>query len=309
MRIIRSIDDYAADAGLLLSIGVFDGVHIGHRAVLARLVGQRDANSRAAALTFEHHPQAFLQPSNAPKALTTADEKINLLDATGLDVLFMLPFDERIASLSAESFLRDVLLRKLRTKLLVVGENWRFGKGRGGDSALARDILEAEGCRFESATLTAADGDSVSSSRIRSLIDARDFATADRLLGAPYVLRGTVTAGEGRGHVLGYPTANLEISNEKLVPPDGVYGAVAHHDGTDHTAVVSIGTKPTFNGTARVVEAHVLHFNRSIYGEQLSLRYWSFVREQERYDGADALIRQIDRDVAAVVDRQTSWPA
>jgi riboflavin kinase/FMN adenylyltransferase len=305
MRIVRSIDDYAADADLLLSIGVFDGVHIGHRAVLASLVRQRDAGSRAAALTFDHHPQAFLHPSSAPKALTTADEKINLLYETGLDVLFMLPFDERIASLSAESFLRDVLLRRLRTKLLVVGENWRFGKGRAGDSALAKVILEADGCRFEAAVLTASDGDSVSSSRIRSLIEARDFVTADRLLGAPYVLRGLVVAGEGRGHVLGFPTANLEISVEKLVPPDGVYGALAHHDGRDYTAVISIGSKPTFNGTARVVEAHLLDFHTSIYGDQLSLRDWSFVREQERYDGAEALIRQIDRDVAAVRDRHS----
>lgn len=303
MQINRSIDDYDRADDLLLSIGVFDGVHVGHRAVLRSLVDQRGSGTLAAALTFERHPQAFLHPENAPKAITTADEKVNLLDACGLDVLFLLPFDERIAGMAPVFFLRDVLLRRLHTKLLVVGENWRFGKGRSGDAALAKRVLETEGCRFESAELTESGGEKISSSRIRSLIEERRFGEADQLLGSPYVVRGLVTAGEGRGHVLGFPTANLAIPEEKLIPLDGVYGAIARHDGVDLESVVSIGSKPTFGGTARTVEVYLLDFNRSIYGDQLALREWSFVREQERYDGAEELIRQIDRDVTAVRKR------
>ena len=303
MQIIRSIDEYDRSDDLLLSIGVFDGVHLGHRAVLRSLVEQRRPGTLVGALTFQHHPQAFLHPESAPKVITTADEKTNLLDECGLDILFLLPFDERIAELEPEAFLRDMLLRRLHTKLLVVGDNWRFGKGRTGDGALAKRVFEAEHCRFEAAALAEGAGDKISSSRIRALIEARSFAQADELLGAPYVVRGTVTAGEGRGHLLGYPTANLTISDEKLVPGDGVYGAVAHHDGKDLVAVVSIGTKPTFGGTRSVVEAYLLDFDRSIYGEQLALRQWEFVREQERYDGVDALVRQIDRDVAVVRGR------
>jgi riboflavin kinase/FMN adenylyltransferase len=303
MQIIRNIDDYVADADLLLSIGVFDGVHRGHRAVLGDLVRRRSPGHVAAALTFERHPQAFLQPGSAPKSITTNDEKINLLDACGLDILFLLPFDERLANLEAEAFLRDVLLARLRTRLLVVGDNWRFGKGRTGDCGLARRVLEAEGCRFEAAPLVGADGDKISSSRIRTLIETRHFDEADDLLGSPYAVHGIVTSGDGRGHALGFPTANLTVAPDKLVPPDGVYSASARLDGKEHVAVVSIGTKPTFDGTASVIEAYMLDFRSSIYGEQLCLSRWGFVRDQERFDGADALIAQIALDVAAVRSR------
>lgn len=300
MRIIRSIDAYDRADDLLLSIGVFDGVHVGHRAVLRSLVDQRRPGTLAAALTFERHPQAFLHPGEAPKAITTTDEKVNLLDGCGLDVLFLLPFDERIAGLEAHAFLRDVLVERLHVKLLVVGENWRFGKERGGDVELARAVLPPLGCRFEAATLMERDGESVSSSRIRALIEERRFASADALLGSEYTVSGTVTYGDGRGHLLGYPTANLAMPPEKLIPTDGVYGAIARHDGTDRTAVVSIGSKPTFGGGATVVEAHLLDYSGSIYGQQIALRKWRFIRDQMRYDGAAALVRQIDRDVQAV---------
>ena len=300
MRIIRNLDEYDADAALLLTIGVFDGVHRGHRAVLGDLLRRRKRGERAAALTFERHPQTFLHPESAPKSITTTDEKINLLDACGLDVLFLLPFDARLAEMSAEAFLRDVLLARLRTRVLVVGENWRFGKGRAGDCDLARSVLQPEGCAVEAATLVGDDGDKISSSRIRTLIEERRFVEADALLGGPYVVRGDVASGDGRGHALGFPTANLAIAPDKLVPADGVYRAAARHDGSDRVAVVSIGSKPTFGGATSVVEAYLLDFSDSIYGEQLALSRFTFIREQQRFDGADALARQIHDDVARV---------
>jgi riboflavin kinase/FMN adenylyltransferase len=300
MQVIRSIDGYDRPDDLLLSIGVFDGVHLGHRAVLRSLVEQRRSGRLAAALTFEHHPQAFLHPDDAPKAITTADEKVNLLAACGLDLLFLLKFDERIAQIDAETFLRDILVSRLHVRQLVVGDNWRFGKGAAGDVALAKRVLEPLGCRSECAVLTQGDGETISSSRIRSLIEARRFDEADRLLGSPYTVRGIVEAGDGRGHLLGFPTANLRIAEDKLIPPDGIYAAVAHHDGDDRTAVVSIGSKPTFGGKQRVVEAYLLDFDGSIYGEQLSLRDWRHVRDQIRYDGPDALVRQMKLDAEAV---------
>ncbi len=300
MQIIRSVDAYDRTDGLLLSIGVFDGVHLGHRAVLRSLVEQRRPGTLAAALTFERHPQSFLHPESAPRSITTLEEKINLLDGCGLDILFLLPFDERIAGLSAETFLRDVLLEKLRVQLLAVGDNWRFGKGRSGDVVLAKRVLEAAGRRFVSADLTEGGGDKISSSRIRALIEERRFDEADALLGSPYTVRGVVTYGDGRGHVLGYPTANLSIPSEKLIPPDGVYAAIARHDGIDRTAVVSVGSKPTFGGAATVVEALLLDFHDSIYGQEVALRRWRFVRAQERFDGAASLVKQMEADVRAV---------
>lgn len=300
MQIVRSLDAYHADAGLLLTIGVFDGVHIGHRAVLERLRASRSSGVVAGALTFEHHPQAFLHPGHAPKALTTVFEKINLLDECGLDVLFLLPFDERIQQLSAQTFLSDVLLEKLHTRMLIVGGNWRFGKDREGDVALAQRVLERSGCAFEVETMLMRDGERVSSSRIRQLIEERRFEHADALLASPFTVRGLVTGGEGRGHLLGFPTANLDVSDEKLIPPPGVYGAIARCDGMDHHAVVSIGDKPTFGGHDLAVETYILDFDRSIYGELLALRRFQVVREQRRFENAGALVEQMKRDVAQV---------
>jgi riboflavin kinase / FMN adenylyltransferase len=300
MQIVRSLDAYQADAGLLLTIGVFDGVHIGHRAVLERLRANRSSGVVAGALTFEHHPHAFLHPGHAPKALTTVGEKINLLDECGLDVLFLLPFDERIQQVSAQTFLTEVLLARLRTRMLIVGGNWRFGTDREGDVALAQRVLERSGCAFEVQELLTSDGERVSSSRIRQLIEERRFEQADGLLGAPFTVRGVVTGGEGRGHLLGFPTANLDVPEEKLVPSPGVYGSIARHDGADHRAVVSIGDKSTFGEHDVAVEVYILDFDRSIYGEQLAVRNFDFVREQRRFENAAALVEQIRRDVAHV---------
>lgn len=300
MRIVRSLEEYHGDADLMLTIGVFDGVHIGHRAVLERLASQRQPGVIIGALTFVQHPQEFLDPGHGPKVLTTVDEKINLLDACGLDILFLLTFDERIQRLSPQTFLDDVLLKRLRTKRLVVGDNWRFGKDRAGDVAFAQEFMAARNCAVETADLLTSDGDRVSSSRIRDLIEARAFAQADALLGTSYSVRGIVIPGDGRGHALGFPTANLSIAPEKLVPPQGVYAAVTRYDGRDWTSVVSIGDKPTFGGTHNVVETYILDFQRSIYGEQLALRHWRFVRDQVRYDGAAALVEQMRRDVEIV---------
>jgi riboflavin kinase / FMN adenylyltransferase len=301
MRIVRSIEGYEARADLLLSIGVFDGVHIGHRTVLSRLQALRMPGALVGALTFEHHPQAFLQPHNAPQALTTLDEKINLLAGVGLDVLFLLPFDERIQSVSAESFLTDILLRRLRTRALIVGEQWRFGRGRAGDVVLARSVLSKAGCLFEAAPLLERDGERVSSTRIRELIGLKRFEQADTLLGSAYTLRGLVVTGDGRGHELGYPTANLTVAAEKLIPPAGVYATTAMHDGNVLPAVTSIGDKPTFGGGAFAIETYLPDFTGSIYGDQLALSKWRFLRDQQRFSGREALIEQIRADVKAAL--------
>jgi riboflavin kinase/FMN adenylyltransferase len=300
MRIVRSFDGYEADADLLLTIGVFDGVHLGHRAVLSRLSSLRRPGTLVGALTFERHPLAFLRPDQAPRNITTVDEKINLLAACGLDILFLLPFDERIANLDAAVFLREVLHRRLRTRALIVGAGWRFGKGRGGDVALAERMLGPLGCLVEAAPVVECDGEKVSSSRIRRLIAECRFGRADELLGSPYTVRGIVTTGEGRGHRLGFPTANLAVPADKLLPPPGVYDTQARHDGVTYRALTSIGDKPTFGGSELIVETYLLDFSRSIYGEQVSLSGWRFVRAQERFPSAQALIDQMHRDVEAV---------
>lgn len=301
MRIVRSLDRYAADAELLLSIGVFDGVHVGHRAVLSRLLAQRQPGQIAGALTFDRHPQEFLDPQAARRVyLTTTDEKVNLLAGCGLDVLFLLPFDERIQSLEPEEFVESMLVQRLRTSTLIVGDQWRFGKGRRGDAALAQTMLTARGCVFEAAPLLERDGEKVSSSRIRALIAERRFAEADALLGSPYALRGMVVMGDGRGHELGYPTANMVVPAQKLVPGAGVYACRAHYEGRSYDAVTSLGDKPTFGGQGFTIETYIPGFNASIYGHQLSLSEWHFLRAQERFPDASALVLQMRRDVESM---------
>ncbi len=302
MRIVRSFESYEARADLLLSIGVFDGVHIGHRSVLSRLLALRTPQTIVGALTFEHHPQAFLQPGHAPKSLTTLDEKINLLAGLGLDVLFLVPFDERIQQVSANDFLVEILLRRLRTRALTVGDQWRFGKDRAGDVALAQSVLTARGCAFEAAPLLERDGEKVSSSRIRELITEMRFAQADALLGSPYQVRGIVTQGDGRGHELGYPTANLTIVAEKLIPPAGVYATTVAHEGRQRPSVTSIGDKPTFGGSELTVETYIPGFDKTIYGDQLALSQWRFLRAQERFPNKEALIQQMARDVKQALE-------
>ncbi|MBC5806148.1 MAG: riboflavin biosynthesis protein RibF [Candidatus Eremiobacter antarcticus] len=297
MRIVRSLDHYEAAADLLLSIGLFDGVHIGHRAVLSRLTSARAPGQLAAAFTFERHPQEYFHPGQGPKCLTTMEQKVNLLAGCALDLLFLLPFDERMQTTPAQTFLEEILLERLRTKMLIVGENWRFGQGRQGDVYLAERLLAAHHCAFEAAPLLERDGEKVSSTRIRSLVEEHDFRKADALLGSAYEVRGIVVTGEGRGQLLGYPTANLSIAPEKLIPTPGVYACRARRDGKDYDAVTSIGDNPTFNGKALTVECHLLHFSGSIYGEQLSLTEWRFLREQKRFKNAEELIAQMTLDV------------
>jgi riboflavin kinase / FMN adenylyltransferase len=301
MRIVRSIDEYAPRADLLLTIGVFDGVHIGHRAILSKLVSLRTNASIAGAMTFERHPQAFLQPGQAPQSLTTLDEKINLLAGCDLDVLFLLPFDERIAEIPAQTFLTQIIVERLRTRALIVGTEWRFGKGAEGNVALAERVLRAQGCSFEAAPLLEREGEKVSSSRIRSLIAEKKFEQADLLLGSPYRVRGLVTTGDGRGHDLGFPTANLDIARDKLIPPTGVYATTAALDGVSYRSVTSIGNKATFGGTAIAVETYIMDFSSSIYGEQIALTHWRFLRDQQRFVTAGELIAQMHRDVASAV--------
>lgn len=285
---------------LCLAVGVFDGFHLGHRALVRRLLGVRRAGERTAVLTFGEHPTQFLRPGEAPPQIATLAERINAFARAGIDEAFVLRFDASIANLTPEQFLDDVVVGTLGARVMVVGENFRFGVRRGGDVALARAHLasrEREAIGVPNAVL---DGERVSSTRIRAAVAAGNLALADRLLGAPYTVRGTVAFGAGRGHDLGFPTANIVVPADKMLPPDGVYAITARHDGRDYPGLVSIGTNPTFDGTARTVEAWLLDFNGGMYGEELALREFRFVREQQRFSSVDALLEQMHSDAAQV---------
>ena len=280
MKIHHAIEATAEDARpRVLAIGFFDGFHRGHREIVRTLLRLRRPGYRAAVLTFANHPATHLRPDKVPPLITTLEERVDLLAASGIDELFLLPFDERIASL---------------------GENFRFGSKRRGDATLAREQLGGRGVEVI-AVPPLLDGDErVSSTRIRSAIERGDLSTADRLLGEPYTLRGTVVLGAGRGHDLGFPTANLDVPAGKTLPADGVYAAVARHDGRDYSALVSIGDNPTFGGGRKTVEVWLRDFQRTIYGEQLSVRDFRYIRAQRAFANVDELLQQMDDDATHV---------
>lgn len=255
---------------------------------------------RAAALTFSNHPASFLRPGTEPPLITTPEERLDLIASAGFDECFFLRFDERIASITADRFLSETLVEKLGARGVVVGKTFRFGHKRLGDTKLMREVLTQHGitCVLVDQELDE-DGERISSTRIRRYVAEGDLATADRLLGRSYEMRGRVVLGRGMGHDLHFPTANIELPH-KLLPKDGVYAAVARYDGRDYASLVSIGTNPTFNGSQRTVEAWLRDFRETIYGSELALRELRFVREQQRFDSVEELKEQMDRDLHAV---------
>jgi len=300
VKIHHELARTGGDRPLVLAIGFFDGVHRGHREIVRALLRLRRPGYHAAILTFSNHPATHLRPDKAPPLITTLEERVNLLAATGIDELYLVPFDARIAALEASAFLEGIVAGALRARALVVGENFRFGAGRQGDAVVAREVLGRRGIEVV-ALPPLLDGDErVSSTRIRAAILRGDLTTADRLLGEPYALHGTVELGAGRGHDLGFPTANLALSQEKTLPADGVYTALARYDGRDYKALVSIGDNPTFDGARRTVEAWLLDFRRTIYGEELALREFRFVREQRRFSNVEDLLVQMRDDATHV---------
>jgi riboflavin kinase/FMN adenylyltransferase len=285
---------------LCVAVGVFDGFHIGHQAIVRALLRARRAGERTAVLTFAVHPMTFLRPAEVPPQIATMSERVNAFARAGVDEMFILTFDERFASLTPQAFLDDVIVAALGARVMVVGANFRFGSQRVGDLAFAQTHLEAQGREAIGVPNAMLDGERVSSTRVRAAIAAADLVLADRLLGIPYTVRGTVAFGAGRGHDLGFPTANVTVSPEKMLPPDGVYAITGRHEGRDYPGLASIGTNPTFDGTARTVEAWLLDFNGSMYGEELALRDFRFVRAQMRFASVDALLAQMKLDAAAV---------
>jgi riboflavin kinase/FMN adenylyltransferase len=265
-----------------VAVGTFDGVHLGHRQVI---------DGSDSVLTFEPHPVSVVAPQHTPKLLTTLERKAELIASLGVGELIVIPFDSDFARRSADEFIDDVLIGALDARRVAIGENFRFGHKAQGDSQL----LAADG-RFETVVhpLLEVDGEVVSSSHIRGLVLAGELSEANRLLGAPFQLRGEVTHGDRRGRELGFPTANLVPEETLVCPGHGVYACLA--DG--RPAAVSIGVRPTFKtGRGELIEAYILDFDGDLYGSQLSLQFLERLRGERRFDSPETLIAQMHRDV------------
>ncbi len=289
-----------SDRPLIIAIGFFDGMHWGHREIARQTLRLRKPGWRAAVVTFANHPAEFLRPGTQPPLICTPQERVDRFARAGFDECFFIPFDERIAMQSAEHFLNATLIDGLGVRGVVVGKTFRFGNKRLGDTAMMAQTFAQRHVAFVPVDqVEDSQGQRISSTRIRALIASGDCARADELLGESYELRGCVEMGQGRGHALGFPTANLAVP-KKLLPKDGVYAATARHDGRDYPALVSVGTNPTFGTNQRTIEAWLRDFNHTIYGQELALRDLRFVREQEQFSGPQALQAKMREDLSAV---------
>ena len=283
-----------------LAIGNFDGVHRGHGALLERL-GEvaRQASLPPAILTFEPHPREFFSPASAPTRLTTLREKLELLAEAGVEQAMVCRFNAGFAALSAQEFIDEVLVRGLRVRHLIIGDDFRFGRGRTGDFALLQQAGTAHGFAVEAMGSVTVNGERVSSSGVRAALAVGDMEHAARLLGRPYIIDGKVVHGEKIGRQLGFATANLRIRHNPL-PMSGVFAVEVSGLGERPLpGVANLGIRPTVGGVRPLLEVHLFDFDRDIYGAHISVRFVHKLRNEQRFPNFDALKAQIAADAAA----------
>ena len=283
-----------------VAIGNFDGVHRGHQALVARAVARaRETGGAAVVLTFDPHPARVLRPQAAPSPLTTLPQKEELVLALGIERLVALEFDARLAALTPDAFVHEVLASLLGARHVVVGESFRFGRGRQGDARTLEALGGRQGFDVQVVSPLLHAGRPISSSRVREALAAGEVREAAELLGRPYALDGRVVRGDGRGRGLGIPTANLAVE-EQLLPARGVYaGRALVPGGQWRMAVVNVGERPTFGGTGLVVEAHLLDFEGDLYDARVRVSFHARLRGEERFASAAALVARIHEDVRA----------
>ncbi len=300
MQIVRGLESFPPDAApSAVALGAFDGIHLGHRAILGTAVAQaRQDKLRALACTFDRHPMEILQPDRAPVPITTLEERLELIAGAGIDTTVVIPFTPAVAGIEAKAFVQDVLVGTLKAREIVVGFNHRFGRGARGDAQLLETLAGPLGFRAHIVPALLVDGVAVSSSEIRAALQRGDLPSAARFLGRPYSIRGEVVRGAGRGRTLGFPTANVK-TERPLGLPVGVYVCRLLVAGREHQAVVNVGFRPTFGETELAVEAHVLDFTGDLYDETVTLTFIRRLREERKFPSVDALKAQIALDVAA----------
>jgi riboflavin kinase/FMN adenylyltransferase len=300
--------------GSAVTIGAYDGVHLGHRALLAELAARgRQDGLTVVVVTFDRHPATVVRPESAPSQLCDLDQKLELLEAAGVDRTVVVPFTAERANETAEDFVSTVLVEGLATRLVVVGEDFHFGHGRKGNVALLTELGAEAGFAVEGVTLSTdggvagAEAGPISSTRIRSLVANGQVEAAATLLGRPHQVRGPVVHGDHRGGAeLGFPTANVDVPSGICLPAAGIYaGWYERPDGSRWEAAISVGRRPTFYGAdgALLVEAFLLDFSGDLYGEEARVSFVAHLRDEQAFESVDDLIAQMGRDVASTRQR------
>jgi len=280
---------------LAVSVGVFDGVHRGHVRVLEELF-TRAGSLPTAVLSFERHPLE-IAGTGSPPLLTGERQKLEQLDALGVNVVGLLDFDDRMRAMSPEAFVGDVLVGAMHAGVVVVGDDFRFGFERRGDVETLSHLGRAHGFETFAVDLLG-EGIPFSASAVRAAVAAGRVSDAARLLGRYHRLEGLVVPGDGRGHTIGIPTANLEIAPGRLIPARGVYAVEVEVEGMSYGGVSNVGVRPTFGGDAEVIEVHVFDLDRDLYGQELVVDFVDHIRNERRFDGIESLVEQIHRDIA-----------
>ena len=298
MKIVREFENYTENSPKVLSLGMFDGVHLGHLSIINLLKKTaQEKQFETALLTFWPHPRKVFNPNDDIKLLNTLKEKLDLLEKAHLDVVFLKSFDENFRNLTGEEFVRQILIEKLNVKHIIIGHDHVFGKNKSGNFELLQKLSSELGYEVEQLeALKNEDDFNISSTKIRNCLLKGNILGANKMLGYHYSISGKVIDGKKLGRTIGYPTANLEIDELKLLPKKGAYIVEVYVKDKFYKGMLSIGTNPTVNGEKLTVEVYILDFNEDIYGEEITLKFRDFLHEQIKFDGLEKLIERLDED-------------
>ena len=297
MKIIENLKNYTEKTAKVLSLGMFDGVHLGHVSIINQLkeIAQK-YDLETAILTFWPHPRKVFNPNDELHLLNTLEEKIALLEKAGIEVVFLQEFDENFRNLTGEEFIELILVEKLNVKHVIIGYDHVFGKNKSGNFDLLQQLSEKLG--YDVAQLKAVkEGDfNISSTKIRNCLGNGNIIGANKMLGYHYSVSGKVVDGKKLGRTIGYPTANLEINELKLLPKKGAYIVEVSVKNKFYKGMLSIGTNPTVNGEKLTVEVYILDFNEDIYGEEITVKFRDFLHEEIKFESLEKLIERLDED-------------
>ena len=297
MQVEEELAQLSPTKDMLLAIGVFDGVHLGHKYLLAQLKERaRQEDLLSGVVTFRQHPQAVLSPRTRLPCLTDLAQRIRLLKGEGIDVIITLSFTRELAQLSTHQFV-ELLKKHLRMRGLVIGPDFALGRNREGDANTLRTLGQDMGFSVTVIPPVVINGEVVSSTAIRNALAGGDMKKVGNLIGRPFSLYGRVITGAGRGIGLGFPTANLDVDSQQALPPDGVYATWAYIDGKAYQSMTNIGRRPTFGGSERAVEVHILDYHGELYEYKLRIDIIERLRREERFDTAEELKRQVAEDI------------
>ncbi len=297
MKIFHGIENANILRPTILTLGVFDGLHLGHQRIMRTVVDRgKETGATATAITFDPHPRAVLHPESAPPLLQTLDQRLANFEVLGIEQAIVMKFDRNFAASPADDFLRDIVHNRLQAKEVYLGIGFEFGKDRGGNIDLLRKMSVELGFVADEVPEVRLRGNRISSSKIRGLLAAGRVNLARRMLGRPYGVEGVIIRGDRRGHTIGFPTANLKPQN-RVVPKFGVYATATLVEGTWRRSITNIGVRPTFETQAEPsIETYIFDFDGDLYGDVLRVRFLRRIRDERKFNGIDELKLQIEKD-------------